>query len=172
MRWIALLTLLLLPTSFSYGQEEEIPHEYLVKSKYLLNIPLFIESTSKVGGTYTICLVGDTPLKSILASSKGIMIRKLPLAVRTVEEMSQLESCQMLFIASSERYRLQILLSEAHRQGILTIGDMRDFARSGGVIGLLTIDNRVSFDLNLSSAGKASISFSSHVLKLARDIIK
>jgi hypothetical protein len=78
----------------------------------------------------------------------------------------------MLFIASSERYRLQTLLSEAHRQGIMTIGDMRDFARLGGIIGLLTIDNRIAFDLNLSAAGKASISFSSHLLKLARDIIK
>jgi hypothetical protein len=78
----------------------------------------------------------------------------------------------MLFIASSERYRLQTLLAEAHRQGVVTIGDMRDFARSGGMIGLLTVDNRVAFDLNLSAAGKASVSFSSHVLKLARDIIK
>ena len=77
----------------------------------------------------------------------------------------------MLFIASSERHRLQTLLPEAHRRGILTISDMRDFARLGGMISLLVVDNRIIFDLNLSTANKASISFSSHLLKLARDII-
>ena len=82
------------------------------------------------------------------------------------------DSCQMLFIASSERHRLQTLLPEAQRRGILTISDMRDFTRLGGMISLQTINNRVTFDLNLSAAGKASISFSTHLLKLARDIIK
>jgi len=48
---------------------------------------------------------------------------------------------------------------------------MRDFARLGGIFSLLTIDNRVVFDLNLVSAGKASLTFSSHLLKLAHDII-
>ncbi len=174
MRWLVILMLLMLPASFAYGQEMEIPHEYLVKSKYLLNMPLFIEGNSKAGvaTSYTICLVGDTPLESILTASKGIMIKHLPLAVRKVEEPGQAGSCQMLFIASSERYRLQTLLSGAHRQGIVTIGDMRDFSRSGGMIGLLTVDNHVAFELNLSAAAKASVSFSSHVLKLAHDIIK
>ena len=108
MRWIVILTLLILSASSTSGQETEIPHEYLVKSKYLLNIPLFTEISSKTGGTsYIICLAGETPLESILASSKGIMIKNLPLSVRKVEELSQVGSCQMLFIASSERYRLQ-----------------------------------------------------------------
>ena len=87
------------------------------------------------------------------------------------EKLNQADSCQMLFIASSERNRLQPLLAEAHRRGILTISDMRDFARLGGMISLLTIDNRITFDLNLAAASKASISFSTHLLKLAHDII-
>jgi hypothetical protein len=173
-KWLVILMLILLPAAYSYGQDSDIPHEYTVKAKYLLNIPRFAESNAKVSGSksYAICLVGDTPLEGILASSNGLVIKNLPLAVLKVEELSQLGSCQTLFIASSERYRLQTLLSEAHRQGIITIGDMRDFARLGGMIGLLTIDNRIAFELNLSAAGKASISFSTHVFKLARDIIK
>jgi hypothetical protein len=41
----------------------------------------------------------------------------------------------------------------------------------GGIIGLLSVENRITFDINRSAAGTASISFSSHLLKLARDII-
>ena len=173
MRLVSILLLSILPSALSFGQGNDVPQEYLVKAKYLLNIPLFTEmpSQTKIGTSYTICLIGDTPLESVLELSKGKLIKNRPLKVRNVMNLDQADSCQMLFIASSERYRLQTLLPEAHRRGILTISDMRDFARLGGMISLLVVDNRVIFDLNLSTANKASISFSSHLLKLARDII-
>jgi len=172
LRWLVILLLSILPSVLCYGQAGDVPQEYQIKAKYLLNIPLFTEmplQEKKV--TYTICLIGDTPLESVLAASKGKLIKSRPLAVRRVEDLSQVDSCQMLFIASSERHRLQTLLPEAHRRGILTISDMRDFGRLGGMISLQTIDNRVIFDVNRSVASKASITFSSHLLKLARDII-
>jgi hypothetical protein len=174
LRLLSILLLCSLPSAFSYGQGNDVPQEYLVKAKYLLNIPLFTEmpSQAKKNTSYTICLIGDTPLESVLGLSKGKLIKNRPLSIRKVADIGQVDSsCQMLFIASSERHRLQTLLPEAHRRGILTISDMRDFARLGGIVSLLTVDNRVTFDLNLSSAGKASISFSSHLLKLAHDII-
>jgi hypothetical protein len=173
MRLIVILLLLILPSALSFGQEDDVPQEYLVKAKYLLNIPLYTEMPAQMknGGTYTICLIGDTPLENILMSSKGRLIKNRPLVVRRVDDISQVDSCQMLFIASSERHRIQGLLSEANRRSVLTISDMRDFARLGGMINLLTVDNRITFDLNRSAASKASISFSSHLLKLARDII-
>jgi hypothetical protein len=173
MRFLAILFLIIIPSAHAFGQGDDVPQEYLVKSKYLLNIPLFTEmlSQAKSETAYTVCLIGGTPLENVLVASKGKLIRNLPLVIRRVEELSQSDGCQMLFIASSERHRLQPLLAEAHRQGILTVSDMRDFARMGGVIGLLTIDNRVAFDLNRSAAGRASISFSTHLLKLAHDII-
>lgn len=172
-RMLNILLLIVLSSTPSYGQGDDIPQEYLVKAKYLLNIPLFTEmpSQAKKRSSYTICLIGDTPLQSVLESSKGKPIKNRPLMIRRVEGISHVDDCQMLFIASSERHRLQTLLPEAHRRGILTISDMRDFARLGGMISLLIVDNRVTFDLNLSAAGNASISFSSHLLKLARDII-
>lgn len=172
-RALAILLLIVLTSSLSFGEGDNVPQEYLVKARYLLNIPLFTEMPpqAKKGSSYTICLIGATPLESILVSSKGNLVRNRPLAILRVEELAQVDSCQMLFIASSERYRLQALLSEAHRRGILTVSDMRDFTRLGGMVSLLTVNNRVTFGLNRSAAGMASISFSSQLLKLAHDII-
>jgi hypothetical protein len=164
----------LLHSNLTLGQGQTTPQEYQIKAKYLLNIPLFTEipSLSKKGAAFTICLIGDTPLESALASLPQKVIKNRPLSIRRVEEINQADSCQMLFIASSERHRLQLLLPDAQRRGILTISDMRDFARLGGMVSLVNVDNRITFDLNLSASNKASISFSSHLLKLARDIIK
>jgi hypothetical protein len=170
---IVILLLLLLPSAPGFGQTDETPQEYQLKAKYVLNIPLFTEMPpqSKHNNSYTICLIGATPLESVLGSSQGKLIRNRTLKVLRVDDISQVESCQMLFIASSERHRLQVLLPEAHRRGILTISDMRNFARLGGMISLLIVDNRITFDVNRSAASKASISFSSNLLKLAHDII-
>lgn len=172
-RLLAILMLTLIPSAQSYGQGDEVPREYQVKAKYLLNIPRYTEMLLKTQDTsfYTICLIGDTPMESLLVSAKGKLIKNIPLAVRRIENISQADGCQMLFIASSQRNRLQKLLPEAHRLGILTISDMPDFARMGGIISLQTVENRVIFDLNLTAASNSSITFSSHLLKLARDII-
>lgn len=173
LRVLVILLLSILASGFSFGQDGDAPQEYLVKAKYLLNIPLFTELSYQANSSksYIICVIGDTPLEEILRSSTGKQIKNFPLVVSRIEEVSQARSCQMLFIASSERHRLQTILPEAHRHGILTVSDMRDFARLGGIINLLTINNRVTFDLNLSAADKASISVSTHLLKLAREVI-
>jgi len=150
-----------------------MPQEYVVKAKYLINIPLFSEVSSPVAGTaYPICLMGDTFLERALLSFKGKTIKNLPLEIRRVEDIGQAEGCRMLFVASSERHRLQSLLPEAHNQRILTISDMPGFTRLGGVISLETVNDRVVFNLNLAAAERASITFSSHLIKLAHDIVK
>jgi hypothetical protein len=172
-RILSLVLLLSLSSALCFGQGDDVPQEYLVKAKYLLNIPLFVDlpPQSAKAKSYTICLMGDTPLESPLAAARGRMIKNRPVNVLRVGDVSQVGSCQMLFIASSERHRLQTLLPEAHSRGILTVSDMRDFARMGGIINLLTVDNRLTFDLNRSAASKASISLGSQLLKLAHDVI-
>jgi hypothetical protein len=174
LRWFVILLLSILPPFAPSGHAGGVPQEYLVKAKYLVNIPTYVELPPQAlkGDTYTICLAGDTPLAGVLEPFAGKLVLNRPLAIKAVEETGQLERCQMLFIASSERHRLQTLLPEAQRRGILTISDMRYFTRLGGMISLQTVENRVSFEINLSAAKKASISFSSQLLKLARDIIK
>ena len=173
MKCLLAILLLILTTSISSGKDDDIPQEYLIKAKYLLNIPLFTEMLAQTNTrkSYTICLIGNTPLESVLEASSGKLIKNRPLAFLKVTNLSQMGSCQMLFIASSERHRLQTLLPEAQSKGIVTISDMRDFAHLGGMINLLIVDGRIAFDLNRSAANNASISFSTHLLKLARDVI-
>jgi len=153
-------------------QAEDVPLEYRIKSNYLLNIPLFVEfqSLEQNISSFTICVVGDTPIASILSESKGKQIKKRPVVISRIHDISQLGKCQVVFIASSEQYRLQKLLTAANRLGILTISDMRGFVKQGGMINLLIVNGRVTFDLNQTAANNASISFGTQLLKLANDV--
>lgn len=146
--------------------------EFKVKAGYLLNIPIYTNwaSPSASCESFTIAVIGETPLHEALKDMSGKRIKSLPVAIRSVQDISETDCCQMLFIAASERYRLQRLLLGAHQRGIMTISDMRDFAKSGGIVSLVMVGNRVTFDLNLAAAKSANISFSSQLLKLANDI--
>lgn len=164
------LTTLLLP-----GAEAEIPQEFKVKAGYLLNLPLFSEwaPAHHTGcAAFTICIMGDTPLDAILDTTRDKRIKNRPVAVKTITDLAQADCCQVLFIAASERYRLQRLLPEAHRRGIMTVSDMRDFTRAGGMVALVSVNSRIAFDLNLSAARNASIAFNSQLLKLANDVTR
>ncbi len=150
----------------------DFPQEYRVKANYLLNMPIFVTYPASAGrcSTFVIGLIGNTPLDEVLETSRGKIIKGRPLEVRRIRSLDQLGCCQVLFIASSERYRLASLLAEANRRGILTISDMRDFSRQGGMVQLVTLNNRITFDLNQGAARKAAISFGTQLLKLANDI--
>jgi hypothetical protein len=151
----------------------ETPQEFKIKAGYLLNIPMFADWTSSPAGypSFKVCVIGETPLNDVLESMKGRRIKNRPVALATIHDIAQTDNCQVLFIAASERFRLQRLLPEAHRMGIMTISDMRDFSRQGGMVSLISVNNKITYDLNLVAARAAAISFSSQILKLANDVI-
>jgi hypothetical protein len=151
----------------------ETPQEFKVKAGYLLNIPKFADWPASASGhsSFKVCVIGETPIHEVLENMKGQRIKNRPVAIQKIQEITQADACQVLFIAVSERYRLQRLLPEAHRLGIMTISDMRDFSKQGGMVSLVSVNNRITYDLNLVSARSAAISFSSQILNLAHDVI-
>ena len=151
----------------------ETPQEFKVKASYLLNLPMFADWPASTSGyqSFRVCIIGDTPLHDVLETMKGRKIKNRPVAIVPIHEIAQSDGCQVLFIAVTERYRLQRLLPEAHRLGIMTISDIRDFTKHGGMVSLLSINNKITYDLNLVSARSAGISLSSQILKLANDVI-
>ena len=55
---------------------------------------------------------------------------------------------------------------------MLTLGDIPEFAQSGGMIGLKIEDSRVRFDVNLGAAQRAGLTLNSQMLKLAGQVVR
>ena len=53
---------------------------------------------------------------------------------------------------------------------VLIIGDSPEFARSGGIIGLENVENRVRFRVNLDAAQRSGLRLSSRILDLATSV--
>jgi len=172
MFFLKMLMVLLLLFPLSALAADEQPLEYRIKANYLLTLPLFIELPSQPSSctAFSVCVIGDTPLTELLEASKGKRIKGRPLVVMKSREPDRMNCCHILFIASSEQYRLQKLLAWANQRGILTISDMRGFVKQGGMINLVMVNNKISFDLNQAAARSASISFGTQLLRLANDV--
>jgi hypothetical protein len=75
----------------------------------------------------------------------------------------------VLFIDESVSPRLR-QLAESNPRGVLTVSDLPNFARAGGNIGFFFADNQLRFQINLDTARRSGIAFSSKLLRLAEVI--
>jgi hypothetical protein len=149
--------------------------EYQVKAAFIYNFALYVEGPTNADGIrkpYTVCIIGTNYLGPALASIKGRVIRNRRLVVTQVREVEDVGDCEILFISASEKTNLTSILEAVRSRPVLTISDMERFTQSGGMIGLMTLDNKVRFEINLKQAQRSRLRVSSQLLKLARDVIE
>lgn len=147
--------------------------EYQVKAAFLLNFAKFVEwPAGRVKETFTIGVLGRDPFKSALDSLSGKTVRGKRVVVRRYEEPDEAREADILFISASEKRELPRILKTVRGNSILTVGDSKDFGRSGVVINLLLLRKRVGFEINLAAAQRDGLQISSNLLKLAQEVIE
>lgn len=170
---IALLAMLL-PAgilSFAHGEPQPAP-EYAVKAAFLFNFAKFVEwpndAFADIASPLVLCVLGKDPFGDSLRSLKGKTVNGRPLAIRYVAVIEELDRCHLLFVSSSEKPVLPKILQATKGRSILTVGDMEDFARDGGIINLVKEESRVAIEVNLEAAQRSRLKISSKLLALAK----
>ncbi len=144
--------------------------EYLLKAAFLYNLANFTtwptEAFSGPQKPLRLCILGEDPFGVALESIEGKSIKQRPLVVIRIAQVSDAEACQILFISTSEEERLRAILHYLHERPILTVADIPNFARVGGIIGLKTVEDRIRFNINVDAANAADLKLSSKLLRL------
>ena len=78
----------------------------------------------------------------------------------------------MLFISASEESNLPAILKLLDGKAILTVSEIENFAKRGGIIKLRRENNKIVFDINLEAAKRAGLAMNSQLLKLAKIVRK
>lgn len=150
----------------------EAPSEYVIKAAFLYNFAKFVdwpaESFNGSENTLELCVLGDSPFDTALESIKGKVAQGKKLVISSLEALDQTSRCHLVFVSPSEEDRLPQIFPYLQEHHVLSVSDMDDFAQQGGVVGLITIQNKIRFEINLSAARRTGISISSNLLKLAR----
>jgi hypothetical protein len=145
--------------------------EYLVKAAFLYNFAKFTVWPAKTfadpSTPLRLCLLGKDPFQGALDSLAGKTVRKRKLEIHRLAKTSGLGKCHLLFVSASENKRLATILKVLRGMPVLAVGDMPNFAHSGGIINLKTVRNKVRFEINITAAKRAHLKFSSKLLRLA-----
>ncbi len=152
--------------------ESSRTREYDLKAIFLFQFAHFVSWPSKTFAgedtPITIGVLGEDPfghgLDEVVA---GETVGARKLIVRRVRTVEQVDSCQVLFISSSEAGRLDHIRSVLGRRSVLTVGDTKDFARRHGIVGFEVQRNRLRLRINLAAADSARLTISSKLLRQA-----
>lgn len=149
---------------------DDTSEEYAVKVAFIYNFTKFIDwpadAFSSPVAPFVFGICGDNPFGSSLKSLKGKTVNGRPLIIEYIKDISIAPKPHILFICKSETDRINEICS-ALNTPVLTIGDVEGFVEAGGMINLITVDNKVRFTINQEAARRSGLSISSHLLKLA-----
>ncbi len=163
-RWcfeLGLLVFFILSPTCTYSQTSE----YEVKAVLLGRIAQYIEwpqdsTNARSNDTIVISVLGKNPFGTILNkvyAPDGQKIKEKIVRIRYIQSIRQIETSQILFIATSEKGQLKEILQYIKNKPILTIGDTNDFGEAGVHLNFYLADNKTRFELNESSANTAGL---------------
>lgn len=150
------------------------PNEYQVKATYLYNFGKYVKWPEALplskGNSFAVCVFGQDPFGAILDSTlAGETLDGKPVVLRRISKPPDALECRILFISSAEEKHLKEILT-ALNSGVLTVSDMPNFTRRGGMIQFLLDGNKVRFEVNLASVENGKLVLSSELLKVAASV--
>ena len=96
--------------------------------------------------------------------------RQEGLAEKRSRKARELKACHILFISSSEKEFLVTILKSIGDASVLTVGELPEFTRQGGVVGFVGSGEKILLEVNLDAATEARLKISSKLLSLSRVI--
>lgn len=167
----AALGALLLWIAYASLLQAEPVAEYQLKAAFLQRFAQFVDwpADRAPNAPIVIGVVGVDPfgayLDELVADEQ---LGTHPFEIRRYRQATDVDGCDILFVSHSELLRLGEILSRTGRRPILTVSDIEDFARRGGVIELATDRNRVVLKVNVAAARSANLTLSSKLLRSAQ----
>ena len=150
-----------------------VAREYQVKAIFLYNFVRFITwpdaAFPDAHTPITIGILGDDPFGPLLEEAvQGEVIDGRSLTIKRSTRVEEVIDSHMLFVGKSEKGRVGQILAAVQGKSILTVGETEAFARQGGIINFITVDNKVRYEINLEAAKRAHLDISSKLLSLAK----
>jgi hypothetical protein len=154
--------------------EENWIEEYQIKAVYLFNFALFFtwpDYTFKhPSQPFRICILGQNPYGIDLdLVVENETVEGHQVIVQPIHSVYRSQRCQILFVSQSEQYRLANIFAYIQRYPILSVSDIKGFAKQGGMIEFFnTPYNEVRFIIAPEAASEADLLASANLLEIAQ----
>ncbi|RMG67774.1 MAG: YfiR family protein [Nitrospirae bacterium] len=168
---LALAILCFLP--FDLKAAPSVTSEYLIKAAFIFKFVNFVdwpEEKLPQGGDFNLCIIGKNPFEDALFAFDGKRIKRRVMRVWQIKTLKELKKCQILYIGPDEAEHVKGILKNINNRAVLTVGDSEGLSKEGVMINMITLNNRISFEINIASARKAGLRISSKLLNLAKRV--
>lgn len=169
--WLVILVMLLAENA-SLKAQPMPSQEYKIKAVFVFNFTQFVEWPAEAFATENapliIGLLGGNPFGPYLEETvRGEKINGHPLVIQHFQKAEEAMSCHILFINLTKPDQLKQVFENLKTQPILTVSDVNNFTRLGGMIRFITENKKTRIRINLDAAKSANLTISSKLLKLA-----
>lgn len=158
--------------------EPVVAAEYAVKAAYLVNFLLFVErhdARDVTSGTdRVIGIVGDDPfgnnfreVENRAVGNDGRKLRIIRLARFDKGNAAVLRLCDLVFIADSERKRIDEIIEASRGAPVLTVSEVDGFTEAGGMIRLVLVGNKIRWEINKAAVKACGIDLSAQLYRNA-----
>jgi hypothetical protein len=151
--------------------QTDVPREARIQSVLILRLIKFVEwppSSMLPPDVLHICTWGDSPTEVALKSLQGQKVREREIHIRKLVAPMDTRGCQVLYVSNTVRDVNPNMLYGSGSRAVLTISDMLEFNKRGGIINLVRQDNRIGFEIQLRNAREQRLNIGAPLLELAR----
>ncbi len=171
-RWRAqsagLAVLLVFCASTSVGQDVT---EVTLKAAFLYNFAKFTEWPEDAlpkAAPLVACVIGDQAVGDALQqTAKGRLVSGHLISVSRLSVEGPWPSCHLLYVSGVAVKQAAQVATALRGAPVLTISDLDEFARLGGIAQFFVENGKMRFGINLASAKRSRLQLSSKLLALA-----
>lgn len=167
------LTLLLVATAIASAGAA--PSEAELRAAFVYNFTKFIEwpggSFASPEAPLRVCVVGeDAAMTESVRLLEGRATQGRNIQTVTIGSGPAGAGCHVIYLASRRSSDAERLIDQTQGQAVLTVGDGGEFINRGGMIGLINVNGRLQFEVNLQAVNQSRLKLSSQLLRLARNV--
>lgn len=171
--WRMVFAIVLLFAARPPAAAQDVSTEYKFKAVFLFHFAQFVDwptnAFSDPKAPLEIGILGDDPFDDFLDQTvQGENVNGHPLVIQRFHNPNDIKDCQILFISQSENRQLGRILDSLKGKTVLTVSDINNFPENGGMIGFVTIQDKIHFRINTDAAHDANLTLSSKLLRLAQ----
>jgi hypothetical protein len=140
---------------------------------FLLNFASFITWPSSAfansSASFNICILGEDPFGvEVDITVENEKIEGHAVVVQRLSNLKNVASCQIVFISQSEKDNLTTLLTTLQRRPILTVSDIEEFVKTGGMIQFFKQGTKVRFLIDPITVKGVGLQVSGNLLRIAK----
>ena len=171
----ALLILLVLFTKMSLVSQGSL-READAKAALLYNFAKFTtwphSAFETTHSPLNIGVIGPHQFGRTLKRFEGKRVKGRTIEIRFFKDAKDYTKSHILFcdVASADQFHQLLDELELEKNHVLTVGDLGQFAASGGILGIKFRGDRLALELNLQAAKRARIFLSENLIRLTEKV--